>query len=98
VITGDLNVDLLVENKHRLNEIIRLYDMSNVIKEPTRMGALLYPVLISNNNMFIDAEVIEVVGAVSDHDATLIHLKIPCMNKKKTLQEMYGHIKMQISS
>jgi hypothetical protein len=69
--------NLLVENKHRLNEIIRLYDMSNVIKEPTRMGALLYPVLISNNNIFIDAEVIEVVGAVSDHDATLIHLKIP---------------------
>jgi hypothetical protein len=38
--------------------------MSNVIKEPTRMGALLYPVLISNNNIFIDAEVIEVVRAV----------------------------------
>jgi hypothetical protein len=57
--------------------------MSNVIKEPTRMGALLYPVLISNNNIFIDAEVIEVVRAVSDHDATLIHLKIPCMNNKK---------------
>jgi hypothetical protein len=73
VITGDLNVDIFVENKHRLNEIIRLYDMSNVIKEPTRMGALLYPVLISNNNIFIDAEVIEVVRAVSDHDATLIH-------------------------
>ena len=83
VITGDLNVDIFVENKHRLNEIIRLYDMSNVIKEPTRMGALLYPVLISNNNIFIDAEVIEVVRAVSDHDATLIHLKIPCMNNKK---------------
>ena len=83
VITGDLNVELFVENKHRLNEIIRLYDMSNVIKEPTRMGALLYPVLISNNNIFIDAEVIEVVRAVSDHDATLIHLKIPCMNNKK---------------
>ena len=99
VVTGDLNVDLLDENKHRLNEIIRLYDMSNVIKELTIMAALLYPVLISNNNIFIDAEVIEVVGAVSDHDATLIHLKIPCMNnKKKTLQEMYGHIKMQISS
>ena len=53
MITGDLNVDLLVENKHRLNEIIRLYDMSNVIKEPTRMGALLDPVLISNNNFFL---------------------------------------------
>ncbi|CAC5424809.1 unnamed protein product [Mytilus coruscus] len=59
VITGDLNVDLLTECNHRLNEIIQLYNMTNVIKEPTRFGALLDPILISNVNISIDAEVIQ---------------------------------------
>ena len=48
IITGDLNVDLLTQTNHRLNEILTLYDLTNVINEPTRMGALLDPVIVSN--------------------------------------------------
>ena len=40
IITGDLNVDLLIQTNHKLNEIMTLYDLTNVINEPTRMGAL----------------------------------------------------------
>ena len=36
VITGDLNVDLLTQTYHRLNEIINLYGLTNMITEPTR--------------------------------------------------------------
>jgi hypothetical protein len=43
IITGDLNVDLLIQTNHKLNEIMTLYDLTNVINEPTRMGALLDP-------------------------------------------------------
>ncbi|CAC5398475.1 unnamed protein product [Mytilus coruscus] len=94
VITGDLNVGLLTECNHRLNEIIQLYNMTNVIKEPTRFGALLDPILISNVNISIAAEVIQVDRAISDHDATLVHLKIPFLIP---ILEMYGYINMQIS-
>ena len=30
IITGDLNVDLLTQTNHKLNEIMILYDLSNV--------------------------------------------------------------------
>ena len=35
IITGDLNVDLLTQTNHKLNEIMTLYDLTNVINEPT---------------------------------------------------------------
>jgi hypothetical protein len=41
IINGDLNVDLLRENNNKLLEIISEYNLTNVIKEPTRNGALL---------------------------------------------------------
>jgi hypothetical protein len=48
IINGDLNVDLLRENNNKLLEIISEFNLTNVIKEPTRTGALLDPILVSN--------------------------------------------------
>ena len=48
IINGDLNVDLLRENNNKLLEIISAFNLTNVIKEPTRNGALLDPFLVSN--------------------------------------------------
>jgi hypothetical protein len=58
IITGDLNVDLLTQTNHKLNEIMTLYDLTNVINEPTRMGAILDPVIVSNIDIVVDSEVI----------------------------------------
>jgi len=41
------------------------------------MGSLLDPIFVSNCNLLIDSEVIQVERNISDHDATLINLKIP---------------------
>jgi hypothetical protein len=70
-----LNVDLLRENNNKLLEIISEFNLTNVIKEPTRNGALLEPILISNLDIVIDSEVINVNRDISDHDATLINIK-----------------------
>jgi hypothetical protein len=67
-INGDLNVDLLRENNNKLLEIISEFNLTNVIKEPTRNGALLDPILVSNLNIVIDSEVISVNRDISDHD------------------------------
>jgi hypothetical protein len=48
IITGDLNVNLLIENDHRLNQIINIFNLINCIREPTRLGALLDPILFSD--------------------------------------------------
>jgi hypothetical protein len=55
---------------------LTLYDLTNVINEPTRMGALLDPVIVSNIDIVVDSEVIEVDRSISDHNATLINIKI----------------------
>jgi hypothetical protein len=60
IINGDLNVDLLRESNNKLSEIISEFNLTNVIKEPTRNGALLDPILASNLNIVIDSEVISV--------------------------------------
>jgi hypothetical protein len=60
IINGDLNVDLLRESNNKLSEIISEFNLTNVIKEPTRNGALLDPILVSNLNIVIDSEVISV--------------------------------------
>ena len=83
VITGDLNVDLLTENNHRLIDIIELYNLTNQVKEPTRIdvntgtATLLDPILTSQDCTVSFSEVIDVDRTISDHQATKACIKIP---------------------
>ena len=72
IINGDLNVDLLREKNNKLLEIISEFNLTNVIKEPTRNGA---PIIVSNLDIVMDSEVISGNRDISDHDATLINIK-----------------------
>ena len=89
IINGDLNVDLLRENNNKLLEIISEFNITNVIKEPTRNGALLDPIIVSNLDIVIDSEVISVNRDISDHDATLINIKIPCLPKRSYMRKVW---------
>ena len=89
VVTGDLNVDLLRETNNRLNDIINFYDLTNVISEPTRMGSLLDPILVSNPNITLDAEVVQIDRNISDHDATLVHIKISNIIKEPYTRKVW---------
>ena len=83
IITGDLNIDLLVENNNSLSNIIKVFYLQNVIHEPTRInqntgnGTLLDPVLISADCNVTFSEVIDVCREKSDHNATKISFQIP---------------------
>ena len=80
VITGDLNVDFLCEQSHKLFDIMRLNDLKNIITEPTRTcntrQSLLDPVLIYDNCNVFESYVIQVDRTYSDHEATIVYLKI----------------------
>jgi hypothetical protein len=73
VITGDLNVDFLCEQSHKLFDIMRLNDLKNIITEPTRTcntrQSLLDPVLIYDNCNVFESYVIQVDRKYSDHEA-----------------------------
>ena len=89
IINGDLNVDSLRENNNKLSEIISEFNLANVIKEPTRNGALLDPILVSNLDIVIDSEIISVNRDISDHDATLININIPCLLKRSHMRKVW---------
>jgi hypothetical protein len=92
IITGDLNVDLFIENNtgNSLSNIINVFYLQNVIHEPTRInqntgnGTLLDPVLISADCNVTFSEVIDVCREKSNHNPTKISLQIP-----NYLQKMY---------
>jgi hypothetical protein len=65
-----------------------LYDLTNVINEPTRMGALLDPIIVSNIDIVVDSEVIGVDRSISDHNATMINIKIPYSIKKTYMRKV----------
>ena len=75
IINGDLNIDSLRKYNNKLSAIISEFNLTNVIKEPTRNGFLLDPILVSNLDIVIDSEVIRVNRYITDHDATLINIK-----------------------
>ena len=81
VITGDLNVDFLSEHSHKLFDIMRLNNLKNMITEPTRTcntrQSLLDPVLVSDNCNVLESYVIQVDRKYSDHEATIVYLKVP---------------------
>jgi hypothetical protein len=85
VITGDLNVDLLTERRHTLNDIMDIYNLENVIKSPTRIcesrSSLLDPVLVAGCSTGF-ADVLPIESSISDHKATIAEILIKSKIKK----------------
>ena len=79
------NVDLLTQANHKLNEILTLYDLANVINEPTRMDALLDPVIVSVIGVH------PVDRSISDQNVTLINLKIPYLIKITYMRKVWQY-------
>ena len=89
VITGDLNVDLLIETNHRLNEIMYNFNLRNCINEPTGFGALLDPIIYSDECEISFSDVIQIDRNISDHDATSVSLRIPYNLQAKYQREVW---------
>jgi hypothetical protein len=66
----------LIENDHRLNQIINIFNLTNCIREPTRLGALLDPILFSDELETTFSDVIQVDRIKSDHEATIAFFPI----------------------
>ena len=74
IVLGDLNEDLLNPNVHGLKDVMILNSLVNVVSDPTRINALLDPIIINDDLTFLDAGTIKVPAHISDHSATFITL------------------------
>ena len=74
ILVGDLNEDLLNSNYRNLRDILLINSLQNVITDPTRLDAILDPILIPDDMAYIDAGVINTPANISDHKATFVAL------------------------
>ena len=74
IVLGDLNEDLLNPNVYGLKDVMILNSLVNVVSDPTRINALLDPIIINDDLTFLDAGTIKVPAHISDHSATFITL------------------------
>ncbi|MCG7875001.1 MAG: endonuclease/exonuclease/phosphatase family protein [Candidatus Thiodiazotropha endolucinida] len=82
IIVGDLNEDLFNPNFQNLKDIMILNSFQNVITAPTRLNALLDPVIIPDDTLYLDSGAIDIPPDISDHKAT--YIRIPFYYQKQT--------------
>lgn len=80
VLVGDINIDFINMNNTQLRDCLSMFNLNNVITEPTRITAnsvtLIDPVLVTDSCDVLNSGIIPVDAKVSDHRATYISLKI----------------------
>ena len=80
ILTGDINIDFSNLTNFQLRDCISLFNLRNVITEPTRVTAnsstLIDPVIVSDACIVLDSGTMDVDEFVSDHKATYISVQI----------------------
>ena len=71
ILTGDINIDFSNMTNIQLRDCMSLFDLRNVISEPTRVAAdsstLIDPVIVSDACIVLDSGTMDVDEFVSDH-------------------------------
>ena len=68
----------MVENDHRLNQIIYSFNLTNCIRESTRLCELLDHILFSGELETAFSDAMQIYRIKHDHDATIAFFPIPC--------------------
>ena len=100
VLLGDINVDFINLSNMQILDYLTLFNLTNVINEPTRISAnsstLIDPIIVSDACQVLDSGTISVANSVSDHKATFFLLK-PKHLLINLITETCGIIIMRIS-
>ena len=80
ILTCDINIDFSNLTNFQLRDCISLFNLRNVITDPTRVTAnsstLIDPVIVSDACIVLDSGTMDVDEFVSDHKATYISVQI----------------------
>ena len=74
IIVGDLNEDLFNLNYENLKDLIIINSLKNTIEDSTRQQALLDPIIVSDDMLYLNSGAIETLPSISDHKATYIRI------------------------
>ena len=98
IILGDMNEDLLNPNFYNLKDVIIINSLQNVVLEPTRLGAILDSILISEDIDYIKSGVISVSPPISDHKEAFFNLPFSyqCQSSYERLVWMYKRANFEL--
>lgn len=78
ILLGDLNIDFLKAPPRYVADMFRVYNLTNVITEPTRItshsSTLLDPIIVSDTSFVLDSGVLTIDKSISDHCITFATL------------------------
>ena len=79
ILTGDINIDLINFTNIQLRDCLSLFNLTNVINEPTRIAenstTLIDPVLVSDACTVLVSGILTIDNTISDHKATYVSIK-----------------------
>ena len=95
ILLGDINVDFLNLSNYEILDCLTLFNLSNVIKEPTRVpgnsSTLIDPILVSDVCRVLDAVTISVDNSISDHKTTFVSVKAETPLLKSYTREVWNY-------
>ena len=108
ILAGDINMDFLTLTNVQLCDCLSLFNLTNVIKKPTRVtpnsSTLIDTIIVSGRCIILDSGTISVESEISDHKATYVCLQIPiCLSQcyykdvRKYKNANYNHLKGNIT-
>ena len=69
-----MNEDLFNLNYQNLKDLIIINSLKNTIEDSTRQQALLDPIIVPDDMLYLDSGTIETLPSISDHKATYIRI------------------------
>ena len=95
VIVGDINVDMLTNRAHRINDLLNQYQFTNVIHGPTRIGdtrsSLLDPILVRECSVGF-SRLSSILTVIFQIITQLKSKLLSILETRQPLKEKYGHI------
>lgn len=95
VLVGDINIDFLNMQNTQLRDCLSLFNLTNVIEEPTRVtensSTLIDPIIVSDNCKVLDSGTMDVDEYVSDHKATYVSVEINMNLSKSYYREVWNY-------
>ena len=95
VLVGYRTIDCTTISNTQLRDCLTMFNMSNVINEPTRIfgntSTLTVPIFVSKSCRALESGTIQMSNRIKDHKATYVSLKIHTPLSHSYLREVWNY-------
>ena len=97
ILLGDINVDFIKLTNKRMRDCLAIFNLPNVIKEPTRISVnsstLIDPIIVSDACQVCDSGTITLDNSINDHKGTYVSIKTKTSLGESYVREVWNYKK-----